>query len=303
MTRLHAALLAATMFMTGSAMAQTAAPFNPKAAEGAPAPRVLGNLGLASPECIRYDAANDRYLISNLGERGTANDGFISIMTPDGRISNLKFIEGGKRGATLIEPLGMYILGDTLYVADSTHLRKFDLNTGAARGDVLLANAGAIRPNDLAVAPDGNVYISDSANADASGAILKVTSAGVASLFTARDDSIERANGVAVMPDGTIVHGGRGVNLVFRDTSGRILREQSLPTGQFDGIVALADGSLLVASQLGRNVYHVPANGQGAPKVVASEFVVPAAIGYDTRRKRLLVPQIAMANITFVDLP
>jgi hypothetical protein len=302
MTRLHAALLAAAIAMAGPAMAQTAAPFNPKAAEGAPAPRVMSDLGLVGPECIRYDAANDRYLISNLGERGPGNNGFISIMTPDGRISNLKFIEGGRNGATLIDPLGMAILGDTLYVADSTHLRKFDLKTGASRGDVALGSVG--RPNDLSVAPDGTVYISDSSSADVpAGAIIKVTSGGAVSLFTPREDSIEKPNGVAVMPDGHVVHGGRGVNLVFRDAMGRIVREQTLATGQFDGIVPLADGSLLVASQLGRNVYHVPANGQGTPKVVASEFAVPAAIGYDTKRKRLLVPQIAMANITFVDLP
>jgi hypothetical protein len=30
---------------------------------------------------------------------------------------------------------------------------------------------------------------------------------------------------------------------------------------------------------------------------------VPAAIGYDTKRNRLLIPQIAAASITFVDLP
>ena len=37
-----------------------------------------------------------------------------------------------------------------------------------------------------------------------------------------------------------------------------------------DGIVALPNGALLVASQDGHNVYHVPASGK--PTVVASDI-------------------------------
>jgi len=261
--------------------------------------RVLSNLGLLNPECIRYDAVHDRYLISNIGERGPQSTGFISIMSPEGAITNLKFIEGGQKGVTLIDPLGMSIHNGILYVADTTHMRKFDLATGAPRGDVALPGAG--RPNDIWVATDGTAYISDSAALGAAGTIIKVSPAGQVTLLQPRDDMMERPNGVAVMPDGTVVHGGRGVNLSFRDTNGRLLREMSLPTGQFDGIVPLADGGLLVASQIGRNVYKVTAKGEVSE--VAKEFAVPAAIGHDTKRNRLLVPQIALGTITLVDLP
>ena len=30
---------------------------------------------------------------------------------------------------------------------------------------------------------------------------------------------------------------------------------------------------------------------------------MPAAIGYDTKRNRLLIPQIALSSVTMVDLP
>ena len=62
-----------------------------------------------------------------------------------------------------------------------------------------------------------------------------------------------------------------------------------------------ADGSLLVASQDGHNVYHVPKTG--APRVVAADIAVPAAIGHDPKRRRLLVPQIRLATLAFYDLP
>ena len=116
-----------------------------------------------------------------------------------------------------------------------------------------------------------------------------------------RDDIMEKPNGVAVMPDGSIVHGGRGVNISFRDTNGKLLREKSLPTGQFDAIIPLDNGGMLVASQGGRNVYRLTPSGDVTE--VAKEIAVPGAIGYDTKRNRLLIPQIAAASITMVDLP
>ena len=107
-------------------------------------------------------------------------------------------------------------------------------------------------------------------------------------------------NGVALLADGTVVHGGKGVNLVYRDPTGKILRERTLPTGQMDGIIPLPDGSLLVASQLGKVVYRVPATGPA--KVVAQDIAVPAAIGWDSKRNRLLVPQIRLAQLDFYEL-
>jgi sugar lactone lactonase YvrE len=218
-------------------------------------------------------------------------------MSPDGAIQNLKFIVGDKNGVTLINPLGIYIQNGMVWVADSTHMRKFDLATGAPRGDVALPGAG--RPNDIFVTADGTAYISDEGGLV--GTIIKVSPGGQVSLLQPRDDVMEKPNGVAVMPDGSIVHGGRGVNLSFRDPAGNLLREKTMPTGRFDAIVPLADGGLLVASQGGQNVYRL--SGAGEVTEVVKEIPVPAAIGYDSKRNRLLIPQMAAGTITMVDLP
>jgi sugar lactone lactonase YvrE len=260
--------------------------------------RVFANLGLTNSECIRYDAANDRYIISNLNTRGPENNGYISLMSPDGAITNLKFIEGGKNGATLIDPLGIYIQNDMIWVADITHMRKFDLKTGAPRGEVALP--GANRPNDIFVTKDGTAYISD--NGGTAGTIIRVSPSGQVSLVHPRDDIMEKPNGVAVMPDGTLIHAGRGVNISFRNAqTGQLIKEKSLPTAQFDALIPLADGSILAASQVGKNVYKVSPMGEITE--VAKEIAIPAAIGYDIKRNRLLIPQIAPGTITMVDLP
>jgi sugar lactone lactonase YvrE len=295
MTSIRLALLAAAANFTlmGAASAQPV----PSTADVSKQ-RVLTNLGLTNSECIRYDAANDRYIISNLNTRGPENNGYISLMSPDGAITNLKFIEGGKNGATLIDPLGIYIQNDMIWVADITHMRKFDLKTGAPRGEVALP--GANRPNDIFVTKDGTAYISD--NGGTAGTIIRVSPSGQVSLVHPRDDIMEKPNGVAVMPDGTLIHAGRGVNISFRNAqTGQLIKEKSLPTAQFDALIPLADGSILAASQVGKNVYKVSPMGEITE--VAKEIALPAAIGYDIKRNRLLIPQIAPGTITMVDLP
>jgi len=290
-------LLAAAASLAFSAAA-TAQPVNntPSTADVSKQ-RVFANIGLTNSECIRYDETNDRYLISNLNTRGPENNGYITVMSPDGVVTNQKFIEGGKNGVTLIDPLGIYIRNGIIWVADIAHMRKFDLKTGKPLGEVALP--GANRPNDIYVTADNTAYISD--NGGASGTIIKVSPAGQVSLLQPRDDIMEKPNGVAVMPDGSVVHGGRGVNLSFRDpNTGALIREKTLPTGQFDALVPLPDGSILAASQNGKNVYKVSPNGDIVE--VAKEIAVPAAIGWDNKRNRLLIPQIAPGTITMVDL-
>ena len=39
--------------------------------------------------------------------RGGGDDGFVSLFTPDGVVTNLKWIEGGKNGVELRDPLGV----------------------------------------------------------------------------------------------------------------------------------------------------------------------------------------------------
>jgi sugar lactone lactonase YvrE len=258
------------------------------------AQQVVQDVGFEGSEAARYDPVRDEYLVSNLGQRGTAVDGFVSRLAPDGSVRTLKWISTG-----LVDPLGIVLHGDTLYVADVAAVRLFDRTSGALRRSIEVS--GAIRLNDLAVAPDGTVYVTDSGSNDAAGALWRISPAGEVSAFAARDPALERPNGIAILPDGNIIHGGRGVNLVVRTPAGAIVREITLPTGQFDGIVVLPDGRLLVASQLGHNVYRVDL-ATGRSEAVAENIEVPAAIGFDARRSRLLVPQIRAASVTFFDL-
>ena len=275
---------------------------SPSPPAAAQEPRAVAGVGFVGSESVRHDVMGDRYLVANLGQRGEPNDGFISILTPDLSVAELKWIEGGRDGVELRDPLGLVISGDTVYVADVAAVRRFDRATGAPKGSTEVP--GAVRLNDLAVDEAGVIYVTDSGNNTTPGALYRISADGEVSAFAERDAALQRPNGVAIAGDGTIVHGGLGgAVLVFRDTGGRVVRERILPTGRIDGIVALPDGDLLVASQDGHVVYRVPADASEPPQVVARDIPIPAAIGADLGRRRLLIPQIAAASVTVVDLP
>lgn len=264
--------------------------------------RMISGAGLMGPEGVRHDTVGDRYLRGNLGQRGAANEGFIFVIDPDLSVGELKWIEGGREGVTLQDPLGLIISGDVIHVADVASVRRFDRSTGGTPGSTHIP--GAVRLNDLAIDPSGKGYVTDSGSEATSVAICRVSAGGGVSIFAEREAALLRPNGIAVLPDGLLVHGGLGgAVLVFSDAPERIVRERTLPSGLIDGIVALPDGSLLVASQDGHRVYLVDADEPVPPHVVAGDIAVPAAIGADVTRRLVLVPQITASSITVVSLP
>ena len=132
-----------------------------KAAAAKKEPVVTFKDGLATPESVLYDETNDLYLVSNINGKPLDVDGngFISKLSPDGKVAALKWIEGGKNKVTLNAPKGMAFVGDLLYVADLDTVRMFERKTGAPAGEVKVP--GATFLNDIAVTADGRVLVSD----------------------------------------------------------------------------------------------------------------------------------------------
>src|SRR5467141_828114 len=119
--------------------------------------------GFLTPESVLHDPAQDIYFVSNINGSPTAkdNNGFISRVRPDGAVENLKFIEGGHNGVTLHAPKGMVLRGDTLWLADIDAVRAFNAKTGAPVALADLSALGAVFLNDIAVAQNGALYITD----------------------------------------------------------------------------------------------------------------------------------------------
>ncbi len=299
-----------------SAAAMPSAPADPPKP---PATLSLHDAGFQTPESVFYDAKNDVYLVSNVngGPSAADNNGFISRVSPDGSKVELKWIEAGKKGVKLDAPKGLTAVGDTLYVADLTRVRMFDLSSGKPKGEVALKDATFA--NDLAADPDGNVYVSDTGvKIDASGitptksdAIYAINKKGKA-VKIAQGDDLGHPNGLLWVGDSAngklwCVTFGSG-ELYSVDTSlaaylGKPAPKGTpvkLPKGQLDGIVPLADGSLLVSSWEGKAIYRGTPGGTFT--LVIPGLKAPADIGYDGKRGRVLVPLFMDSAVEAYDI-
>ena len=273
-----------------------------------PSPVLTYAGGFLKPESAVYDADADRYLVSNINGVGLIKDdnGFISVLSPDGQIANLKWIEGGKNKVTLDAPKGMAIGKGVLYVADITVVRQFDSKTGARLADI--AVPGSTSLNDIALAPGGTIYVSDTGKkVAADGTSLEsngqdaiyVVDSGRARVLTKRTE-LGSPNGILWTDKGLIV--------VTNDDSGEIYRLDDerrrqdvtrLPGGKLDGLLALGD-SLLVTSWAASAIYRGTMGG--AFVVAIADVKSPADIGYDTKRGRLLVPRLLDDTVAVYEL-
>lgn len=249
--------------------------------------------GFSTPESVLYDAENDVYLVSNInGTPLDADDnGYITKVSPDGKITEAKWIDGSKDTVKLDAPKGMAIANGMLYVSDINVVRKFDMKTGEAKGEIKVE--GATFLNDLANGPDGSVYVTDS------GLDAKFGPTGTDAIYVIgkddklktiiKDKALAAPNGVTAGDEGSVwvVTFGSG-EIYAVDAKGKKAAGQKLPKGQLDGVVVLGGGEVLVSSWEGSAIYRGKPGGEW--KAVVENVKSPADIGYDTKRHRILIP-------------
>jgi sugar lactone lactonase YvrE len=270
-----------------------------------PAPVLTYSEGISTPESVLYDAAADRYLVSNVNGKplDADNNGFISELSPDGKITKLKLIAGGTNRVKLDAPKGLGLSGGVLYVTDITVVRKFDAKTGAPKGDVPIP--GATFLNDIGVAPDGRIFVTDSGwkageqGFDPTGtdAVYVIQKGKVRPV--AKSTELGQPNGVLFTDKGLLVATG-GKNELYRlDDKGARQDITTLPDGGNDGIV-LAGDKLLVTSWKSSSVYRGTLGGSF--EAVVWNASAPADIGWDSKRSRLLVPRFLDNRVEVYEL-
>ena len=258
--------------------------------------------GFRFAESISYDAVRDLYVAPSAGmaQQIVPNDGYVSLVNPDGTAHTLKWIGVNRNGLTLNHPLGSDIENDVLYLADIDTVRLFDMKTGAPKSSVTVPGMIGII-NDVEVTKDGTIYATQTGNDDpASWRVYKITPQGQSSVF-ASGPPMSRPNGIAFDPQGNIVVVNIGTSdVVTYAPDGRLVRtEQSTDPGN-DGLVVLPDGTKYVSSvRLGTVARIRP--GQKA-EVVATGIPSPASMAYDSKRHRLVIPMNDWNAITFVEL-
>lgn len=246
--------------------------------------------GFQTPESVKWDSAQDVYFVSNINGVPNAKDGngYISVMGPAGMIRDSAFIKG------LNAPKGMALVGDTLWVADIDVVRAFDARTGSPIATVPIP--GAIFLNDIAAAPDGSLYITDTAiRFTATGSIEHPGTDQIFRIGPDRKVSVAIQSDTLGRPNGITWDAANQRFIVVPFGAGSIFSWKpgdAKPTvigtgaGQFDG-VEIAAGAIWVTSWADSSVYRY-VNGEGTNLIKGVPS--PADIGYDAKRNRVLIP-------------
>ncbi|MCH2109266.1 MAG: hypothetical protein MK135_08050 [Polyangiaceae bacterium] len=279
----------------------------PSAPPEPPAPtppkvQILADVGFAVPEAALHDQAHDVYLVSNINGAPLDKDdnGFISRITPEGEI-DLKFIDGADESVELHAPKGLAIIDDTLYVADIDVVRLFQLESGKPLGTLTFDKARFL--NALAKGPKNELYVSDT------GIDSSFQSAGAEAIYVVEEGKIEKlASGVELAAPNGVLASGAGVWVVtfgadqlYEITAkGQRKQDQTLPGKQLDGIVVDQRGRLLISSWEKGAIFAGNPGKDFVPVVTGLD--APAAIGYDAKRDRILIPLFMKNQVLLHDL-
>ena len=210
---LEHSMLLIVLFATASLVA-LAPP--PSTAAGGPAPSWTIATEMAAPESAYFDAASNAVFVSNINGQILEKDGngYISRLTPEGEVVTAKWATG------LNAPKGMRSIGGMLWVTDIDEVVAIDIASGRVASKVRVDGASFL--NDLATAPDGTVYASDS-----SASTIFAVKDGKSSVFVAGADAVEQPNGLLVdrgrLILGTIGPASGGGRRVARGASGEDL--------------------------------------------------------------------------------
>jgi hypothetical protein len=248
-------------------------------------------------ESCTFDPDKNLILSMNAGDRaeGAEEDGYVSLINPDGSVHTSKWIGATRDGLELNNPIGSAIRNGVLYTVDSGFVRSFDLESGQPLRSIPVPGSGFL--NGIAVADDGTAYVSDTRPGEL---IYKVTSDGRSSVF-AQGGELSEPNGVAMDNDGNIVVVNIGNNAVITyNPEGDVVRTEYAAEGGNDGVVVTADGTKYVSSVRFGSVSKIRPGAEA--EVIATGIPSAASMCYDSVQHQLVIPMNPNNSLAFIKL-
>ncbi len=174
-------------------------------------------------------------------------------------------------------------------------MRTFDLATGKPGRAYHVEGATIL--NGIAVSDDGTIFVSNTRNPEC---LYRITADGEVTKIV-DGEPLVTPNGVASDPDGNVVVVNIGNNAVLTfDRDGKLLRTEHAVEGGNDGLVILPDGTKYVSSVRFGSISRIRP-GQPA-EIIASGIPSAASMGYDPKRRQLIIPMNNNNAVAFLKL-
>tara|TARA_R110000868_G_scaffold383578_7_gene650653 strand:+ start:2596 stop:3414 length:819 start_codon:yes stop_codon:yes gene_type:complete len=248
--------------------------------------------GFEGPEAVRYDEELDVYFVSCfVGSTSGDANGYVSKVSSSGEIQELKFMVGTEE-YPFDAGRGMYITGDTLWVADHSGVHYFNKKSGKQLGFV---DFGAFENgfiNDIVQANDGNLYVTDTGTRS----LFRIKNF-VAELVT--DELPIMPNGITKLPSGQLAfapwNDGPEIYQYNVETDMLSVYGTAAGSNNYDGIEYFDDG-LITSTQFDSSL-HLMING--LDKLFIKLPGKPADIAIDPNRNIVAVPYVALNRVDF----
>jgi hypothetical protein len=247
---------------------------------------------LKIPESVKYDVNNDRIYVANINGRSNKKDGngFISIVSTEGEIVELKWIEG------LNAPKGMGIYQGKLYVADIDEVVEISIKDGKIMESYKAEGAEFL--NDIDVDSHGNVYISDSSGGNS---VIYRLSGGKIEVWL-KSDEIDHPNGLYVK-DSLLVVGNSGDGKLkavrIKDRSVEVIADVG---SGIDGVEVSNEGNFIISDWRGKTRLVEPGGAITVLRDTSEEKINSADIEFVREKNLILIPTFMDNRVVAVEL-
>lgn len=249
---------------------------------------------LSNPESVYFDPTTGLTFISNVDGEGNVKDG-------KGYISTLSFIDERlvtKEWLTgLNAPKGMRAQNGNLWVSDIDRVLVIDISTAKIIKEVQVPGAQFL--NDIAITPDGTVYVSDTIGSS----IYKIID--YKSIIFMKGDDLESPNGL-LFQSGKLYVASWGLTTDWSTkVLGRLysinIQEKKIsyitkkPLGNLDGLEITGSGNFLVSDWVAGKIYKITQSGE--TELLLKTQKGSADIGFIPKKKLVIIPSMLQSKI------
>lgn len=248
--------------------------------------------GFIGPESVVFDAGRNEFYVSNMGTYGkgaTPGDGFISRVSADGKIVELKWVTG------LDDPKGLALANGRLYVGDEPAMAEIDISAGK----IVALHAppdGKGSFNDCTADAAGNVYVCSGRL----GTVFRLSAGKFEPWYKLDKAKTGGLNGLKAEKDRLLLGGWSVAGADGKEQLGHIStvayadrklgRLGDQPVCHIDGLEPDAKGGYTVTDWQTGDVLHVSADGKTSPMMKLGQGTADHT--YLIEQKLLVIPQM-----------